>query len=58
MKVVLARHGNTFGPGDTPVWVGAREDYPLVEKGREQSTAIGTYLNRHSIVPDLSLIHI
>ena len=52
MKVILARHGNTFGPVDTPVWVGAREDYPLVEKGREQSTAIGAYLNRQSIMPD------
>ena len=52
MKIILARHGNTFGPGDTPVWVGAREDYPLVEKGREQSEAIGAYFNRTGFMPD------
>lgn len=37
MKLILVRHGNTFGPEDTPVWVGAREDYPLVEKGLQQA---------------------
>lgn len=41
MLLILARHGNTFGPGDTPVWVGANEDLPLVEKGLEQSREIG-----------------
>ncbi|MEO1039936.1 MAG: histidine phosphatase family protein [Pseudomonadota bacterium] len=41
MLLILARHGNTFGPEDTPVWVGANEDLPLVEKGLEQSRQIG-----------------
>ena len=41
MLLILARHGNTFGPADTPVWVGANEDYPLVETGLEQSRQIG-----------------
>lgn len=41
MKLILARHGNTFGPEDTPVWVGANEDLPLTEKGLEQSREIG-----------------
>lgn len=41
MLLILARHGNTFGPEDTPVWVGANEDLPLVEKGLEQSREIG-----------------
>ncbi|GAB5387901.1 MAG: hypothetical protein Alpg2KO_08690 [Alphaproteobacteria bacterium] len=39
MKLILARHGNTFGPGDTPVWVGGRNDMALVEKGLEQARA-------------------
>lgn len=46
MRLILARHGNTFGPGDTPVWVGAKEDLPLVEKGEAQSAAIADYLER------------
>lgn len=37
MKLILIRHGNTFGPEDTPVWVGAKEDFPLVEKGLQQA---------------------
>ena len=53
MKLVLARHGNTFGPGDTPVWVGAKEDLPLVEKGQQQSLDAGHYLVRHDLQPDL-----
>ena len=40
-KILLARHGNTFGPGDTPVWVGAKEDLPLVESGEAQAQALG-----------------
>jgi len=44
-KLILARHGNTFGPGDKVVWVGAKEDYPLVEKGEEQAEALGQALH-------------
>ena len=52
MLLILARHGNTFGPGDTPVWVGAKEDLPLVDKGLEQSRAIGTALRDLGLMPD------
>ncbi|SKA34591.1 histidine phosphatase family protein [Consotaella salsifontis] len=52
MKLVLARHGNTFGPGDRVVWVGARSDLPLVEKGREQARAIGVALRRQGLAPN------
>jgi len=52
MLLVLARHGNTFGPGDTPVWVGANEDLALVEKGLDQSRAIGEALRAAGHVPD------
>jgi len=52
MLLVLARHGNTFGPGDTPVWVGANEDLPLVDKGLEQSRAIGEALRQLGHLPD------
>lgn len=52
MLLIFARHGNTFGPGDTPVWVGANEDLPLVDKGLEQSRAIGRALKDAGVVPD------
>lgn len=51
MRLVLARHGNTFGPGDTPVWVGAREDLPLTDQGRVQSVQFGLALKEAGIVP-------
>ncbi len=53
MLLILARHGNTFGPGDKVVWVGARTDLPLVEKGRAQATDLGLALARNGISPDL-----
>jgi len=52
MLLILARHGNTFGPDDTPVWVGANEDLPLVEKGLEQSRAMGEALRTLNQLPD------
>ncbi len=50
-RVLLARHGNTFGPGDTPVWVGAKEDLPLVESGEAQAAALGEALAANRLVP-------
>jgi len=50
-RVLLARHGNTFGPGDTPVWVGAKEDLPLVESGEAQARALGGSLAEKGFVP-------
>ena len=50
--LIIARHGNTFGPEDTPTRVGARTDLPLVEKGEEQAHAIGKYLNENRLIPD------
>ena len=49
MLLILARHGNTFGPGDTPVWVGANEDLPLTERGLEQSREIGAAIRTAGI---------
>lgn len=51
MRLILARHGNTFGPGDTPVWVGAREDLPLTEQGEAQSRAFGDALREAGLTP-------
>ena len=52
--LIIARHGNTFGPQDRPTRVGARTDLPLVEKGREQARALGEYLREHDLIPDLA----
>ncbi|MFC4725140.1 histidine phosphatase family protein [Glycocaulis abyssi] len=51
MRLILARHGNTFGPGDIPVWVGAAEDLPLTDTGRVQSVQFGLALKEAGIIP-------
>ena len=51
--LIIARHGNTFGPEGTPTRVGARTDLPLVEKGREQAEKIGKYLYENRLIPDV-----
>lgn len=50
-RILLVRHGNTFGPGDKVVWVGAREDLPLVEKGEAQAGALGEALRAAGLTP-------
>jgi broad specificity phosphatase PhoE len=53
--LILARHGNTFGPGDRIVWVGAKEDLPLVKSGEAQAAGLGESLREHSILPSTIL---
>ncbi len=43
-RLFIIRHGNTFGPGETPRRVGARTDLPLVESGRVQADRLGVHL--------------
>ena len=50
-RLIIARHGNTFKPGETPTRVGARTDLPLVEEARGR--AIGRYLKNHDLIPDI-----
>ena len=42
--LIIARHGNTFRPGETPTRVGAHTDLPLVEE--ERARGIGRYLRQ------------
>ena len=51
-RLIIARHGNTFGSGDTPTRVGRRTDLPLVASGEAQAKRIGDYLLHHRMVPD------
>jgi probable phosphoglycerate mutase len=48
-KIIIARHGNTFRPGETPTRIGAKTDLPLVEEERGKS--IGLYLKKHGLIP-------
>lgn len=49
--LLIARHGNTFAKGQTPLRVGARTDLPLVESGKEQAKLLGKYLREKGYVP-------
>jgi len=42
-RLIIARHGNTFDKGETPLRVGARTDLPLSNSGRAQGTLMGRY---------------
>ena len=52
-KLIIARHGNTFSPTDTPTRVGARTDIPLVASGIQQARNIGHYCKVHQLIPDV-----
>ena len=49
-KIIIARHGNTFHPGETSTRVGAKTDIPLVEEHRGKS--IGFYLKDNDLMPN------
>ena len=49
--LLLARHGNTFAPGQKVVWVGARNDLPLVDSGLLQAQSLAEALKEASIKP-------
>lgn len=49
--ILLARHGNTFAPGERAVWVGARTDLPLVEEGRRQAERLAASLVAEGFAP-------
>ena len=51
-RLLIARHGNTFGPGDVVTRVGTT-DLPLVESGLKQGRLLGDYLLQNNLVPDV-----
>lgn len=51
MRLILARHGNTFAPGDKVVWAGQTNDLPLVETGLQQAQVAANYLLVQGIKP-------
>jgi broad specificity phosphatase PhoE len=55
MKLLIGRHGNTFGPNDKVVWAGLKNDLKLVTSGREQALKLAKYLDQEKI--DLTQIY-
>ena len=53
VKLIVARHGNTFEADEIPRRVGAGTDLDLVEKGREQGQKLGAYLKANNLIPDI-----
>lgn len=51
--LIIARHGNTFTPDQTPTRVGARTDLPLVERGEDQALRLGHHLKSQKLIPDM-----
>lgn len=51
-RLIIARHGNTFGAGDVVTRVG-KTDLPLVESGLEQGRLMGAYLKHENMIPDV-----
>jgi 2,3-bisphosphoglycerate-dependent phosphoglycerate mutase len=51
-RLLIARHGNTFAPGDIVRRVGTT-DLPLVESGLLQGRLLGTYLKHNDLIPDV-----
>lgn len=49
LRLILARHGDTFNPGDRVVFVGARNDLPLTVRGRQQAEILGELLSRSGL---------
>ncbi len=51
-RLLIARHGNTFAPGEVVTRVGTT-DLPLVESGLLQGRKLGVYLKENNLCPDI-----
>lgn len=49
-ELIIVRHGNTFRKGESPTWIGAATDLPLVET--ELGHGVGRYLLEQRRLPD------
>jgi 2,3-bisphosphoglycerate-dependent phosphoglycerate mutase len=53
VKLIIARHGNTFEAGETPRRIGAKTDLPLVASGQAQAKKLGAWLKTNHMLPDV-----
>ncbi len=51
MIILLARHGDTFAPGEPVTWVGARNDLALTSRGEAQAKDVGEWLKANHVQP-------
>ncbi len=51
-RLIIARHGNTFDPGEVVRRVGVGTDLPLSSSGRAQATRLGVHLRTAQLLPD------
>lgn len=56
LTLTIARHGDTFAPGEPPRRIGARTDLPLVATGEAQARALGRYFAAEGRVFDRVLV--
>lgn len=53
IRMIIARHGNTFLPDEEPRRVGGRTDLPLVPSGEAQARALGLTLRTQGLLPEV-----
>jgi len=53
VKLIVARHGNTFEADEIPRRVGAGTDLDLVAAGREQGRKLGACFRDNNLIPDI-----
>ena len=51
IKLIVARHGNTFNKGDVILRVGAQTDIPLTDEGKAQGVRLGENLLASGLKP-------
>jgi broad specificity phosphatase PhoE len=51
MNLLIARHGNTFEADRPSHWVGAKNNMPLVESGKEQAKTLAKALLQSKLIP-------
>jgi 2,3-bisphosphoglycerate-dependent phosphoglycerate mutase len=55
INLLIARHGNTFDPGDLVCRVGRGTDIPLSNSGKQQAIDLGGYLTEYH--PDIAVVY-
>ena len=53
VRLIIARHGNTFEKDEIPRRVGARTDLSITETGINQGKKLGQYLQANGLIPDI-----
>lgn len=51
MRLILARHGNTFNEGESARFIGRNEDLPLTSYGQQQAVKVALLLRERGLIP-------